>query len=198
MGFPLADGYHLLPPGKLAAVVTWLEMRDRPAVGPPLPEGVTMIRDPGPEVEEYRRIFREIGEPWLWFGRLEMSDQELAAHLGQEGIEVYWLNSGGIAIGLLELDRRTPTEVEIVYFGLVGGWTGRGAGSAFMAAALDVAWRDDTSRVWLHTCTLDHPRALVFYQKFGFVSYQRGLELYDDPRLSGILPRDAGPQVPIL
>ena len=198
MGFPLADGYHVFPPGKLAAVVTWLEMREAPGAGGGLPEGTRLVRVWEPDVEWYVRLFREIGEPWLWFGRLEMAAAELAQLLAREGVEVYRWEADGETVGLLELDRRTGGDVEIVYFGLLGGWTGRGMGAAFMAEALRVAWAAGTSRVWLHTCTLDHPRALAFYVKSGFVPYQRGLELYDDPRRTGVLPPEAAPQVPIL
>ncbi len=214
MGFPLADGYHVFPPGKLAAVVTWLEMREAPGAGIALPEGTRLARVWKPDVEWYVRLFREIGEPWLWFGRLEMAAAELAQLLAREGVEVYRWEADGETVGLLELDRRAGCEVErlgggevehrvggeveIVYFGLLGGWTGRGMGAAFMAEALRVAWAAGTSRVWLHTCTLDHPRALAFYRRCGFVPYQRGLELYDDPRRTGVLPLEAAPQVPIL
>lgn len=198
MGFPLADGYHVFPPGKLAAVVTWLEMRQAPEPGEALPDGMELVRVWKPEVEWYVRTFREIGEPWLWFGRLEITARELAQLLARDGVEVYRLDAGGQTIGLLELDRQSGGEVEIVYFGLADGWTGRGVGSAFLAEAVRVAWTEGTGRVWLHTCTLDHPRALAFYQKCGFVPYQRGLELYDDPRATGILSRSAAPQVPIL
>ncbi|MEP7364413.1 MAG: GNAT family N-acetyltransferase [Acidobacteriota bacterium] len=198
MGFPLGDGYHVLPPGKLAAVVTWLEMREPPKAGEGLPEGVALIHDPEPEVSWYCRIFREIGEPWLWFGRLEMSAEELGKILTAKGIEVYRLETGGDTIGLLEMDRRHPEEVEITYFGLVPGWTGRGVGKALMAEALRQAWTPGTGRVWLHTCSFDHPGAVSFYQKCGFRPYQRGLEIFDDPRLRGVVRKDAAAQVPLL
>lgn len=198
MGCVLEDGYHVLPPGKLAAVVTWLEMREAAETGEALPDGLALIRVVEPDVEWYLRVFREIGERWMWFGRLEMDKVELGAILRSGGIEVYRLDAGGDAIGLLELDRRVAGDVEIVHFGLVDGWTGRGIGKAFMGETLRRAWTRGTKRVWLHTCTLDHPGALSFYRKCGFVPYQRGLEICGDPRLRGVLARDAAAQVPIL
>ena len=198
MGFPLTDGYHVLPPGKLVAVVTWLEMCAAPEAGEPLPEGVVLHRENDPDVPHYRRLFRAIGETWLWFARLEKSVEELRAILAAKGVEVYWLAAGAETIGLLELDRRVPGEVEITYFGLLERWTGKGLGKAFMAEAIRLAWTPGTKRVWLHTCTLDHPGALGFYRKCGFRPYRRGLEIYDDPRLRGVLAREAAPQVPLL
>ena len=143
-------------------------------------------------------MFREIGEPWLWFGRLQIGTEALSKILSSEGVEVYRLEAAGIGIGLLELDRGTPGEVEITYFGLSPAWTGRGIGAAFMAEALRFAWVPGVGRVWLHTCTFDHPGALGFYQKCGFRPYQRGLEICDDPRLRGVLGREVAAQVPLL
>lgn len=198
MAFPLADGYHLLPPGKLAAVVTWLEMRSLPPPGPPLPPGVTLVAQPSPDASSYLDLFRAIGEPWLWFGRLQMPLDELQRQLTAPGVEVYHLRREASPIGLLELARNENGDVEITYFGLLPHCTGQRLGPAFMAAALDRAWTPTTRRVWLHTCTFDHPAALRFYRACGFQPYQRGLEICDDPRLRGLLSRSSAPEVPLL
>jgi hypothetical protein len=52
--------------------------------------------------------------------------------------------------------------------------------------------------VWLHTCTLDHPSALGFYRAQGFTPVGRTIETFADPRVLGVLPPDAAPQVPLL
>jgi len=67
-----------------------------------------------------------------------------------------------------------------------------------LAHCLPLAWEHHPQRVWLHTCTSDHPSALAFYQKIGFVPYKRAIEVADDPRLNGEMPRTAAPHVPIL
>jgi hypothetical protein len=67
-----------------------------------------------------------------------------------------------------------------------------------MAHALMRAWRAEVTRVWVHTCTLDHPSALGFYRASGFVPFARAVETFPDPRLSGHLPREAAPHVPLL
>ncbi|MFL5217644.1 MAG: GNAT family N-acetyltransferase, partial [Microvirga sp.] len=54
------------------------------------------------------------------------------------------------------------------------------------------------ARLWVHTCSLDHPRAVAFYLGAGFRPYKRAIEVADDPRLTGDLPRDAEPQVPLI
>jgi len=67
-----------------------------------------------------------------------------------------------------------------------------------MAQALALGWRKDVSRLWVHTCTLDHPSALGFYRAQGFVPFARAVETFADPRLAGILPPDAAPQIPLI
>ena len=61
-----------------------------------------------------------------------------------------------------------------------------------------LAWRKHVARVWVHTCTLDHPRALDFYRKAGFTAISRTIETFADPRLTGALPADSAPQIPLL
>ncbi|MCC7234112.1 MAG: GNAT family N-acetyltransferase [Bryobacterales bacterium] len=198
MGFPLSDGYHVLPAGKLAAIVTWLDMTQPPTWRRGLPQGLELRRVVNAAPGEYREWFRRVGAPWLWYGRLKGSEEELARMLATPGWEIYRLEKAGELAGLLELDRRDPHEVEITYFGLVPEWVGSGTGKAFMSEALRIAWHPDTRRVWLHTCTVDHPSALGFYQGCGFRPYQRGLEIGDDPRSTGLLSAEAGAHMPLL
>ena len=67
-----------------------------------------------------------------------------------------------------------------------------------MQFAIDRVWRGGTQRFWVHTCTLDHPRAVRFYEQSGFRAFKREIEVDDDPRLSGILPRGAAAWCPII
>jgi hypothetical protein len=88
-------------------------------------------------------------------------------------------------------------DIEIAFIGLVKDAIGRGAGRYLLGKGLDIAWSHRPARVLLHTCTLDHPRALTFYQAAGFIPYKRAIEVADDPRLTGTLPRGAAPHVPV-
>ena len=186
-------------PGMVATVVTSLEMRVRPRPRP-LPSGPLALRRwPAPGLAAYRQLFRRVGEPWLWFSRLVMPDAELAAILADPGVEVHAvIDRAGIEVGMLELDFRRPAECEIAYFGLVPELTGQGHGRWLMAHALMLGWRAGVERLWLHSCTLDHPSALGFYRAQGFMPFRREIETFDDPRLTGHLPPDAAPHVPLL
>jgi GNAT superfamily N-acetyltransferase len=98
----------------------------------------------------------------------------------------------------LEFDFRRFPDVEIAFLGVVPTLLGKGAGRYLMNRALEIAWGRNPRRLTVHTCTLDHPRALEFYLRSGFAPYARSIEIADDPRLRGHLPRTAAPQVPIL
>lgn len=199
MSWSLSDGYHALPPGKIASVVTYLEMRQRPQPRAlALPEGYAIRRVERPDPDWYLDLFRRIGEPWLWFGRLVMSREELLAIIHHEQVDVFALSDGVRDQGLLELDRRGFPEIELAYFGITPELTGKGLGGALMERAIEEAWRYAPSRFWVHTCTLDSPFALGFYQKSGFVPFARAVEIATDPRLTGALPSAAAPAIPRL
>ncbi|MGO4573196.1 GNAT family N-acetyltransferase [Microvirga sp. 2TAF3] len=192
------DGYTDLPPGKIAAVVTYLHMH-RPPVLPDakMPEGWSLERLSG-DLLRYRSLYRRIGEPWLWFSRIVMPDEELTEILGDPKVEPYALNDGAADIGLLEIDFRPEGEAELSFLGLVPGTIGRGAGRFLVNEAIRRAFEKPVTRFFVHTCSLDHPSALSFYRRAGFEPYKRAIEVSDDPRLLGRLPLEAGPHVPVL
>ena len=195
----LPDGLSAIPAGKVAAVVTHLEMRTPPeyAVARPF-ASVSIRRVENPEPGWYRTLFRRIGADWLWFSRLLLDDTALAAILQSPEVDVFTVESGGPDRGMAELDRRGFPEIEVAFFGLAPELIGRGVGAWLMSVALETAWSHQPNRVTVHTCTLDHPGALSFYRRCGFVPYRRSIEIADDPRLMGILPRTSAPHIPII
>lgn len=194
----IPDGYSDVPAGKIAAVVTHLEMTARPARRDDPKGSWTLRKVDNPELPWYRDLFRRVGEDWLWFSRARMTDTELAAILHAPGVEVYALVADGSDEGLLELDFREPGQCELTYFGVTAGLIGTGAARFLMNRALELAWSRDVRRVWVHTCTLDHPSAVAFYQRSGFRAFRRQIEVADDPRLDGTLRRTAAKHVPII
>jgi GNAT superfamily N-acetyltransferase len=198
-GAPLLDldGYTDLPAGKVATVVTYLEMRTRPRLKRVSPAGRRLERLNG-DPERYRTLFRRVGEDWLWFSRAAMPEETLRAVLCDPKVEAYALVEGGADIALMELAFRPRRDVEIAYFGLVPEAIGTGAGRYLMNAAIRRAFRSPIRRVFVHTCTLDHPGALAFYRRSGFIPYRLAIEVADDPRLRGVLPATAAPQIPLI
>ena len=186
--------------GDLGAIVTSLEMNSRPLLRALPASDLRLESWHAPHAEKYRTLYRRIGEPWLWFSRLEMDDEALLSSIHDPKVRIWAVEDRrGIEVGILELDFRIEGECEIAFFGLIPELTGQGHGKWLMAMALQLGWAEaGVKRMWVHTCTLDGPAALAFYQRSGFTAYQRQLETFADPRLSGLIPRDAAPQIPII
>ncbi|MEL6064121.1 MULTISPECIES: GNAT family N-acetyltransferase [unclassified Methylobacterium] len=195
----LAAGYAAVPPGHLATIVTSLEMVRPPSrPGRPVPPGLVLQPFADRDPEAYRSLFRDVGADWLWFSRLTLADDALAAILADEAVEILVLRQAGRDVGMLELDFRQPGLCELVFLGLTGDMIGTGLGGSLMDEALRRAWSRPIERFWLHTCTLDHPGALAFYRRFGFTPFATHVEIAPDPRLTGLLPRTCAPHVPLL
>jgi len=143
-------------------------------------------------------LFRRVGEEWLWISRSRMPDAKLAGIIHSPLVEVYALVHEGRDEGLLELDFREAGQCELAFFGVTANLIGSGAGRWLMNRALQLAWSRPATRVWVHTCTFDHPAALAFYQRSGFRPFRRQVEIADDPRLDGTAPRDVAKHVPII
>ena len=185
---PVADG-------EIAAIVTYLEMR-APPPAEPLPQTLlALVPRPAPSPGEYRALFRKVGARWLWFSRLVMDDSALEANIGELHAVI---DAAGAEVGMIELDFTVAGECELAFIGLVPELAGQGHGRWLLAEALRLAWRADVTKVHVHTCTLDHPAALDFYRRAGFIAVGRAVETFADPRLLGILPADCAPQVPLL
>jgi GNAT superfamily N-acetyltransferase len=194
----LPDGYSDVPAGKIAAVVTHLEMTEHAAL-PADPRGAWSLRRvESPDLDWFRDLYRRVGEEWLWFSRMRMPNAELAAILHSPLVEVYALVHEGRDDGLLELDFREAGQCELAFFGVTANLIGSGAGRWLMNRALELSWSRPVARVWVHTCTFDHPAALAFYQRSGFRPFRRQVEIADDPRLDGTAPRDAARHVPVI
>ena len=154
----------------IAVERTWLEMRQAPSAPPTAgPVGASVVRARPCPVAWYRFLYGEVGRAWSWLDRLRWTDEQLAVHLADPGIEVWVALDGGVPLGYFELRQDSAdASVEIAYFGLLPWAIGQGVGRWLLEQAIATAWRLGPNRVWLHTCTLDHPAALPNYLKRGF------------------------------
>ncbi len=136
-------------------------------------EGLTVLHVQAPSVPYYRSLYNAVGEDFHWRDRRMMSDEALAAILGDSRIELHALHVDGAVAGFAELDRRQPDEIQLVQFGLIRDFIGQGLGKWFLQWTIDKAWSYEPKRFWLHTCTQDHAAALPNYRKAGFVQFKQ-------------------------
>ncbi|HLI10859.1 MAG TPA: GNAT family N-acetyltransferase [Alphaproteobacteria bacterium] len=196
---PVPEITHIPPPaadGKLPIVVTYLEMLGAPKRLPaPAPaRKLALLQAEKMPVHFYRYLYNTVGEPWLWYERRALDDAMLAEAIHDPRVEIYVLYVAGSPAGYAELDRRRDAEIELAYFGLIPDFIGQGLGTYLLNWTVDTAWRHGPKRLWVHTCNLDHPRALQTYQRAGFVAYKQDKRVIDDPRLSGLMGSPVTPR----
>lgn len=116
----------------------------------------------------FRYLYAEVGRPYRWTDRLSWSDAQVRGYLDRGDVTLHVLYLDGAPAGYFELRRHPDRSIEVAYFGLMGDYIGRGLGGWLLAQATRAAWAEKPERVWLHTCTLDHPHALPNYLRRGF------------------------------
>jgi len=164
----------------MQATRTYLELKDRTqfksAFGN-FPE-IRVARASNPSPDLYRMCYRTVGEAFHWFDRWDWSDDEISKHLADPAIQLFVATRGSVLqqadlSGWYELRRVAEDDsVEVAYLGIVAREFGRGFGNNLLSCAVRAAWALAPSRVWLHTCTLDHANALPNYLARGFTPYR--------------------------
>ncbi len=149
---------------------TYLEMRSRSELATaPTPDGAARIERVGfCSTAFFRFLYVEVGRAYRWTDRLGWTDAQIRSYLDAGDVTFHVLYLAGAPAGYFELRRHADRSIEIAYFGLLGEYIGRGLGAWLLSQATEAAWAERPDRVWLHTCTLDHPNALPNYLRRGF------------------------------
>lgn len=121
----------------------------------------------------YRQLYADIGREFHWRDRMNWTDEEITSYLAQSEVSLWVARVNGQVAGYFELRADPDHSTEIVYFGLLPSFTGKGLGKQLLTAAVARAWADGATRVWLHTCTLDSPAALPNYLARGFKPFRQ-------------------------
>ena len=122
---------------------------------------------PLPSLNKY--FYSEVGRNWRWTAKLTWTDKDWQRHA--EAVDTFVGYYDGTPAGYFEL-RLENTNVELAYFGLLPEFVGKGLGGALLSFAINEAWKFNPERVWVHTCSLDHPAALANYKARGFKIYR--------------------------
>jgi ribosomal protein S18 acetylase RimI-like enzyme len=144
-------------------------------------EGLRLEPVPACPPSFYRYLYRAVGEAYHWIDRREWSDEVIQRHLARPEIGLYVLYLAGAPVGWFELRRCEDGSQEIAYFGLLPEFQGRGLGRHLLTCAVEQAFARGGSRVWLHTCSLDHPAAIPNYEARGFRRFKTEVYSVDLP-----------------
>ncbi|WP_253160741.1 GNAT family N-acetyltransferase [Stieleria tagensis] len=122
-----------------------------------------------PDEKLNRSFYRAVGAQWQWTDRLGWSDADWHQYVHRDELKTWIGRLDGQPAGYFELESQCDGNLEIVYFGLLPDFIGRGLGGPLLSAAIACAWDvPGTWRVWVHTCSEDHQNALENYRKRGF------------------------------
>ena len=127
---------------------------------------VSRVAEPYPELSKFLHTF--VGHPWRWGGRKGWGESEWASYVSRSGFEMWVAYRSGTPVGYFELLMHDGDDVEVLTFGLASRFIGQGLGGPLLTAAVDRAWDMGAAKVWLGTCSHDHPHAKNNYLARGF------------------------------
>jgi GNAT superfamily N-acetyltransferase len=144
---------------------------------------------------DYLSLYTLVGDLWLWRDRLVWRTDELERYLASPDVHVWSARVGGETAGYFELQKHRDATVEVMYFGLVPAFIGRGLGGWLLTRAAQESFALGASRVVLNTCTLDAPQALPNYLARGFTIVREDQYLFDVPAngVATAMSRSSGP-----
>jgi GNAT superfamily N-acetyltransferase len=157
--------------------ITYLEMFNAGDVRPrPCPDPRFRVMEATVKQWRFNRfLYSLVGGDWHWVDKLKWSDDQWRAYAESDSLRTFPAYYDGSPAGYFELRRDEDANVEIAYFGLSAPFIGKGLGGHLLTVALETAWTLSPGRVWVHTCSLDHPSALANYKARGMLVYHEEL-----------------------
>ena len=120
-----------------------------------------------------RFLYQLVGNDWEWIDKNAWTDAQWRDYAESDCLRTWVGYHRGSPAGYYELQQQSDGNVEIAYFGLASKFIGQGFGGYLLSQAIKSAWGwQGTRRVWVHTCTRDHPSALPNYKARGLVVYK--------------------------
>jgi len=114
-------------------------------------------------------FYKQIGIDHYWRDRLVWSDREWTSYLTNKNLETWTMKSKGHLVGFYELEfHRDTNEVELINMGVLKDYRGKKFGSKLLSHSINISCAKKPSRMWVHTCSVDHKFALTKYKSRGF------------------------------
>ena len=139
-----------------------------------LPErsSIQLIQPPDFQLNKF--FYKNIGKKHNWVDRLIWTEKQWLNYTSNEKVKTYVLKKEDNIAGYFELIfHPDKNEVEIAYLGLLEEYQNQKLGSYLLSYAIKKSFSDETKRVWVHTCTLDHKNALNNYISRGMKVFKK-------------------------
>lgn len=140
---------------------------------------IVLVAPPFPELNRF--FYATVGAPWVWYSRRPWTYTQWRQYVDRPELETWMATFAGVPAGYVELEKQADGSVQIAFFGIFKQFTGRGLGGHLLTFAIERGWQWGANRVWVHTCSLDDPRALPNYQARGLQIYKQETELKQLP-----------------
>jgi len=154
------------------ATVTFLEMHEPKELPVTLPNTHFGQLQKPISADKYRKYYYGVGEKHCWLDRMVMPDEELFEKINANNVDIFLFYVNKEIAGYIEFVKEEK-YVEILYFGLLPAYIGKGYGKYFLQWVIAKAWSYQPEWIQLNTCTLDHPNALGTYKKAGFTEIRK-------------------------
>tara|TARA_B100001029_G_scaffold33581_1_gene25399 strand:+ start:568 stop:1071 length:504 start_codon:yes stop_codon:yes gene_type:complete len=110
-------------------------------------------------------FYKQIGKKHQWVDRLIWQDKNWIEYVSNKNLKTFILQKNNDFVGYFEL-LFNKNECEIAYFGILEEFIGKGYGGFLLSEAIRIGFKN-ANRIWVHTCSLDHPNAIENYKSRG-------------------------------
>ena len=117
-----------------------------------------------PDFQINKFFYKQIGSDHRWIDRLVWDDQKWVSYVNNPNVKTYVLKENDDLVGYFEQITNTEkNDCEIAYFGILKEFYGKKYGAHLLSLAITKCFEQKISKIWLHTCSLDHENALKNY-----------------------------------
>ncbi len=178
-------------PSLSPVTIHYLAQFQKPTTAPLIMPGrdLQITRIVNPPLPFYRFLYNSVGEPWFWYERRMLNDQQLLPLLHHSGIHLYVVYQHGLPIGYTEISLQSMPVVDLAYFGLMPWALGKGIGKWLLDWSLHYIWAFNPEKILVNTCSLDHPKALSTYLNAGFQQIRSEEKMLDMAKIKEIMKK---------
>ena len=131
-----------------------------------------------PDFQLNKFFYKQIGKNHRWIDRLVWEDKKWIEYVENPNVKTFVLKDDNNLVGYYETIRSLYNDhTEIAYFGILEEYYGKKCGGYLLSEAINKLFEEGISRVWLHTCSLDHKNAIKNY-------LARGMQIFKSEKIN--------------
>ena len=137
---------------------------------------ISEVKPPNFQLNKF--FYKQIGKNHRWIDRLVWEDKKWIEYVENPNVKTFVLKDDNNLVGYYETIRSLYNDhTEIAYFGILEEYYGKKCGGYLLSEAINKLFEEGISRVWLHTCSLDHKNAIKNY-------LARGMQIFKSEKIN--------------